>query len=364
MAVEAARLGVWHCDFPFEKIRFSTAISRSFGLPPSGEITREMLYSFIHPLDRPWVKRAFERCIDGGEDYEVEHRVVNALNGAVRWIRAVGRCYHDREGGPHHFDGIIWDITRKKEEQEHLRLKENELRLAMEKELAEALQLRERMLGIVSHDLKTPLSTIAMSANALREQVVGEPALKNVDRVLRNVERMRRLINELLDFARIRACGGVLVEAGPVDLHALCRHAVDEFAVAHPRWDIHLAMSGNGLGMWDGDRLTEVLSNLLCNAVQHGGGRSIRVDVHDKGGEVTLAVHNQGPPIPHKILPFIFDPYRQGEGRGESDARSVGLGLYIVQQIVLAHRGHIDAKSPDGDGTTFTVRLPRRLYDS
>src|SRR5262249_31799739 len=143
------------------------------------------------------------------------------------------------------------------------------------------------------------------------------------------------------------------------DLHALCRHVIDELAAAYPRTAISLDVSGDGRGAWDGDRLAQVLSNLLRNAIQHGGGGAIVVRVLDEGENVAITVHNQGPAIPADLLPFIFDPFRQGERRDARDAQSVGLGLYIVQQIVLAHGGQIYVWSPDRDGTTFTVRLPR-----
>jgi PAS domain S-box-containing protein len=359
LAVEAARVGVWYVDYPFDKIRFSTGISRSFGLPPGGELTKEMLYSYVHPEDRPRVQRAFERSMAEGQDYDIEHRAVNRSNGEVRWIRAVGRCFRDRDGKAHHFDGIVWDITRKREEQEHLRRAQEQLRLAMENELAEATRLREQLLGIVSHDLKAPLTTISMAASLLAGHVPCQGERKNIELILRSVERMKRLIHQLLDFARIRACGGVLIDPRPIDLHAVCRNLVDECSVTHPRHTIVFESSGDGHGVWDGDRLAEAFSNLIVNAIQHGAGGSIGVRVLDEGEYLSIAIHNQGPPISPQVLPCIFDPYRQGQRRGETDSPSVGLGLYIVQQIVLAHGGQVVAKSPDGDGTTFTIRLPR-----
>src|SRR5262249_17831988 len=148
-------------------------------------------------------------------------------------------------------------------------------------------------------------------------------------------------------------------EPTPVDLHALCRHAIDEAAGAHPSIAISLDVSGDAWGTWDEDRLAQVLSNLLGNAITHRDGGPISVRVSDAGANVAITVHNQGPPIPADVLPFIFDPFRQGEKHGKKLATSVGLGLYIVQQIILAHGGQVEVRSPDGDGTTFVVQLPR-----
>jgi signal transduction histidine kinase len=98
----------------------------------------------------------------------------------------------------------------------------------------------------------------------------------------------------------------------------------------------------------------------VANAVQHGEGGPISVRVRDDGDEVVVAVHNRGAPVPPELLPSLFDPFRRGQRRAEGQVKSVGLGLYIVQQIVRAHGGQVAIESPDGDGTTVTMRLPRR----
>jgi signal transduction histidine kinase len=180
-------------------------------------------------------------------------------------------------------------------------------------ELSEANLLRERLLGVVGHDLKTPLAAVTMAAELLRRDVADEGVTKRVDRILRCVGRMKRLIGQLLDFGRIRAMGGMPVEITPVDLHALCRHVIDELTGAPPRYAISLETSGDGWGVWDGDRLAQVLSNLVGNAIQHGGGGAVSLRVSDEGGNVAMA-----------------------------------------------HGGQINVESADGEGTTFAIRLPRR----
>src|SRR5262249_52874325 len=127
--------------YPFDKMSIRTGVKEGrevFGLPPVGEITREMSYAMIHPDDREWVKRAFEHAVEAGEDYEVEHRLVSP-NGEVRWVRSVGRCFHDPTGQPHHFDGVFYDITRRKRQEEErerllaeLSLAEERLRMVVE----------------------------------------------------------------------------------------------------------------------------------------------------------------------------------------------------------------------------------------
>jgi PAS domain S-box-containing protein len=348
--MQAVNVGVWYSDYPFSRVVISPGIKDYAGLPDA-EVSTEAFISANHPDDRESVRQAVARCIEKGEEYDIECRTVRATDGRLRWVRNVGRCFRDSEGKPYHFDGVTYDITERKEKEA-----ERERLLG---ELSEANLLRERLLGIVSHDLKSPLTSLTMTASLLDGEVTGEGAKKIGERILRSAERMKRLICQLLDFASIRAKGGLPVETTPVDLHALCRHAIDELAVAHPRNTISFEATGDCSGAWDGDRLAQVLANLLGNAIQHGGGSPITVRIVDEKANVAIRVHNEGKPIPPDLLPFIFDPFRQGEELGKTQSLSVGLGLHIVQQIVLAHGGQIEVDSRDGEGTTFTIHLPR-----
>jgi PAS domain S-box-containing protein len=349
--MKAVDVGVWYSDYPFAKVVISPGIRQHTGLPAE-EITIEAFLDANHPDDRERVRHAIKRCIENGEDYDIECRTVRPGDGRLRWVRNIGRCFPDRDGKPYHFDGISYDITKRKEEEAE--------RERLVGELSEANRLRERLLGIVSHDLKSPLSSIAMTASLLDGETAGDVAKRSGERILRSADRMKRLIGQLLDFANIRAKGVIPVVVVPVDLQALSRHLIDEMAVAHPGNCIELEVSGDCSGLWDGDRLAQVLSNLIGNAIQYGGGGAITLRIGDGKEDVTIEVHNEGEPIPADELAVIFDPFRQGEAHAKGQSLSVGLGLYIVQQIVLAHDGHIDVRSREGEGTTFAIRLPRR----
>jgi len=115
--------------------------------------------------------------------------------------------------------------------------------------------------------------------------------------------------------------------------------------------------SGDLRGKWDADRLTQVVTNLVGNAIQHGGGTPITLTGHEERESVLLAVHNGGAPIPQDVLPFVFEPLTRGHGEGAG--RSIGLGLFIARAIVSAHGGDILVSSSTDAGTTFTVRLPK-----
>lgn len=131
-----------------------------------------------------------------------------------------------------------------------------------------------------------------------------------------------------------------------------------EVRTAHRDADFRLETSGNLVGEWDADRLAQVVSNLFGNAIHHGGGTPVSITAQEEGDAVTLAVHNGGTPIPPEALPLIFEPFARG--RAVSATGGIGLGLFIARAIVSAHGGEIDVTSSSEDGTTFTVRLPKR----
>lgn len=226
-------------------------------------------------------------------------------------------------------------------------------------------EFREYLLATVGHDLRSPLSAIKMSADALLHRDLGEREHVTLARIVRSAERMGRMIEQLLDLARSRLGGGIPVDYGPADMGEICRRITEELSASHPGAVLNLRIRGQDTrGVWDGDRLEEVVSNLVGNAIQHGcpdGVGEVDILLLCEVEEITLQVRNGGPPIPAEVLPLIFDPFRRGrvdEGGGRS--RSLGLGLFIVQQIVVAHHGVIEARSSMMEGTLFTVRLPRR----
>jgi signal transduction histidine kinase len=232
----------------------------------------------------------------------------------------------------------------------------DQIAFAVDRKLA-ALE-RERFLGIVGHDLKNPLGAIKLTAAALQKRV-SDPALSSgLRRIGSSADRMERLIRQLLELARARSGSGIPVVRRPSDLARVARQVIEEIEAAHPGGSIALAVEGDVSGDWDPDRVAEVLSNLVGNAVQHGEG-AVDVRLSGEGDDVVAAVHNGGRAIPTAILPSLFDPFRRGDDRGPSRSPGVGLGLFISREIVRAHGGGIEVRSSDADGTTLTVRLPR-----
>jgi signal transduction histidine kinase len=252
----------------------------------------------------------------------------------------------DREGHAVMVAAAVVDITDLKRFEERLR---------------QTAEFRERFLGIVSHDLRNPLSIITLSATLLlRQETLPERALRLAQRISLNAEQMARMIGDLLDLTRGRLGGGIPIAPAPCDLGSLGRRVVSELEVAHPARELRLEARGDLRGEWDQDRLAQLLGNLLRNAVEYSPeGTPITLALQGEGAQVRLEVRNQGEPIPEELQPGLFEPFRRGETRGSSSTSGLGLGLYIVQQIAAAHGGGVEVRSTREEGTVFTVRLPR-----
>jgi signal transduction histidine kinase len=234
--------------------------------------------------------------------------------------------------------------------------------VAMEKtRLNEIGEFREQLIGIVSHDLRTPLSTILMAAQLLvQREGLGEHETQLARRITRSASQAVRLIEQLLDLTRSRLGGGIPIDPRPFDLNHVCRQLIGELELTHPDRSLRVDVRGDVKGVWDRDRLYQLLANLVGNAVVHGEPRSaIELRIDGSGDGVVIEVANRGEPIPPEMLPVIFDALRQGVTVQPARTHGLGLGLFIAQQIALAHGGAITATSSENDGTTFRVRLPR-----
>lgn len=234
--------------------------------------------------------------------------------------------------------------------------------VALEKSrLDERGKFRDRLIGIVSHDLRSPLNTIVLGASLLLEVGGLTPyTAKTLTRIHSAGERAERMISDILDYTQAHLGGGIRVQPKPNDLALIFKQVIDDLELAHSTYTFELVRFGDTRAEVDADRITQVLSNLLSNAINYSSsGSRIRIEIRGEETSVAFAVHNVGSVIPPDRLRDIFEPMQQvtpGAGHGK---RSVGLGLYIVESIVHAHRGALGVTSTEADGTTFTVTLPR-----
>jgi PAS domain S-box-containing protein len=221
-------------------------------------------------------------------------------------------------------------------------------------------EFEQQLIGIVSHDLRNPLQVIRFSAALGLKAAAGDARQsRHFERITSSSGRALRMIDDLLDFTRIRFAGGLTVEATQVDLHALTQRVVEEVVTTRPERKVEVETSGDGRGDWDPDRLHQIVQNLVSNALQHTTEDTpVRVRTRGEEDAVVLEIHNGGPGIPREDQAKLFEPFQRGT-RKSSSGRSMGLGLYITAHIVHAHGGSLQVESSDERGTTFRVRLPR-----
>lgn len=332
--------------------RVNKAYEEWFGLSQEqlrNQKIRDIIGDAAYAVLEPFVKRGL-----AGESLSFEQHDVPYRLGGKRDVR-VSFIAHREPGQPGAgYVALLQDITvqRRLEQERELHARR----------LQEQSEFEQQLIGIVSHDLRNPLGAILLGAERLKRTEEMEPnARKAVERIHASASRAVRMVKELLDFTQARLGGGIRLERNPVDIHALVRSAVQEVEEAHPSAHVLVMTSGNGQGAWDADRLSQVVQNLVTNAVKYGQPEApIEVTLDGGDDQVTLRVHNEGPPIPPERIPSLFQPLQRGTDDVDVASRSVGLGLFIVKAVVDAHQGHIDVSSAPGEGTTFTVTLPRQ----
>ncbi len=226
-------------------------------------------------------------------------------------------------------------------------------------ELSETLRLNELFTAVLGHDLRNPLGAILDSAGLLQRTSKDEVVRQSAARIVSSGRRMSRMIEDVLDLTRARLGGGIPLRRQECDLGQIVLRVFQEHAVALDGGRLETRQEGNLAGFWDADRLAQVASNLLGNALEHGDpGGLIPVSLSGLHPEVVILSVTSSGEIPQEVLPGLFDPFR-GARRHPGRREGLGLGLYIVQQIVLAHGGRVDVNTGAGQ-TTFLVQLPRR----
>jgi PAS domain S-box-containing protein len=326
-----------------------------------------------------WANRAELELLGYAEDEYVGHNIVEfhadrdriedmlarlARNETLRDCEARLRCkdgtikhvlIHSnvlfRDGQFVHTRCFTRDVTDRKRLEDELR-RQNE-------DLLRTVRFSEMFVGILGHDLRNPLSAITTAASLLNRRADTDKVARPAARILSSAGRMARMIDQLLDFTRIRLGQGLPLSRSENDLAEVCRIAADELDGDPGRIELHAL--GETVGSWDGDRLMQLVSNLVGNALAHGaptGPALVTVDGRQPE-QVKLTVTNAGAIRP-ETLQIIFEPFRSDKDRKEDQSSGLGLGLYISQQIVLAHSGSIEVRSTQEEGTCFTVRLPRK----
>jgi PAS domain S-box-containing protein len=313
-------------------LQVNPAFSEILGFAEDELVGRPVI-DFVHPEDRKRTR---------------EHK--NALVTGERTRKYLTRLRH-RSG---EYRWLSWNATADTESRRIIAAARD---VTDEKRRSE---FEQQLIAIVSHDLRNPLNAILLGASAvLAREDVDDRTARSVGRIRSSAERAVRMIQDLLDFTRARVGSGIPLSRRRVDLGAVVRQVVDEMEVSHPDREILVQVKGPADGDWDADRLAQVLTNLVVNAVSYSpAGSPVGVAIRGTRDAAEVEIHNDGPTIPPEARDRLFEPFRRGD-TGDRQG-SLGLGLFIAREIVRAHEGTIEVRSADGDGTRFVVRLPRR----
>lgn len=224
-------------------------------------------------------------------------------------------------------------------------------------------QANNLFLAILGHDLRTPLGAVSLGAEImLRSKEIGSKYTKISSRIFHSSKRAGKIIEDLLDFTRVRTTAGLSVKVASANLKEVCEGIIDELRIYHPERSIVFTTEGEFDGNFDATRIEQAFCNLVDNAAKHGALDSIvTIKLRRDASHGLLSIHNDGAPIDDNDLPHIFDPmtrYSKFAADEEGHNSGLGLGLYIANQIISAHKGKIEVISNYRDGTTFLIRLP------
>jgi PAS domain S-box-containing protein len=348
LATLATSDAIWDWDIGSGQVHWSENIYRLTGRAP-GEVPSALDWwaGQVHPEDRERVVRSLRAAVEGGEAHWSEEYRFQRADSSYMFVNDRGYVVRNERGQAVRMVGALQDVTDHK---------------LAEQEARRRAEFEQHLIGIVSHDLRNPLNAILMATTLLlKQEGLDEPRRRSLERILSSARRATRMLSDLLDFTQARLGGALPVKPHAMDLHELTRQVVEEVQLAHPDQHIVLEQHGDGRGEWDGDRLAQLITNLVNNALTYGQEHcAVRVRTLGRPDAVLLSVHNMGAPIPSELMPQLFQPLQRGNGKGMRGGHSIGLGLFIVRHIVDAHGGSISLDSTQENGTTFTVSLPRR----
>jgi PAS domain S-box-containing protein len=336
---------LWDWSPVTDRIHWGEATHTMFGYTPEEMGDLDWWAQQVHPEDRHAVVMGLRQVVESEEEesWSAEYRF-RRKDGTYAHVLDRGLVARDADGKVTRMIGSLMDITERKRTLDRMQ---------------EEAQFRERFIGILGHDLRNPLNAIALTARALRRRSVSPAQQQMAQRIEASAARMGNMISDILDLTRARLSGGIPLNVKSTRLPDLCQQVVEELSVAYPGRTITFETEGEGEGLWDPERLAQVVSNLVGNALEHGSPEGpIRVRCLDEPERQVLEVSNPGAPIPGHQVATLFDPFRQVSSR--SGRRSgLGLGLFIVRELVEAHGGQVSVRSSEAEGTTFTVVLPR-----
>ncbi|AMR30418.1 hypothetical protein A0256_02780 [Mucilaginibacter sp. PAMC 26640] len=338
-AIEAANVGTWFLNINTREFVVSQRLKEQFGYKPDDEVSYDMIANAIPEEYRRNVTDAVDKAIASGKNYEMEHPVISHADQKIQWVRAYGKLYPDSEGSLSHFSGIIMDIT----EQKHDEIRKNDF------------------IGMVSHELKTPLTSLSAYSQMLYSKARngGDPfTIGALEKVNSQVKKMSTMINGFLNVSRLES-GKIFLNKEQFRLDELVEEMIADARLTFNSHQITFIHSEPVTLIADMDKIGSVISNLLSNAVKYSPrGKNISLECRINGGDAMVSVKDEGMGIKPNDIDRIFERYYRVDSAHTQTVSGFGIGLYLCAEIVERHHGKIWVESEKAQGSTFYFTLP------
>jgi PAS domain S-box len=353
-------LGTWEWDIQNNKAYWSKEAYRIYGIDPGTEMNYRIAARHRHPDDFLSLEKALRDAVINKKPYHTNYRIIRA-DGEIRHIHGYGKVLYNKNGIPIKIIGSIQDITEQKKIEDVLQERMSQT-IAMNAELERANKNKDEFLSIFSHELKNPLSTIIASLSLF--EMTGSERSKKIETIIkRQVNHMCKLVDDLLDLARINQ-NKIKLNKESILLNELLMHLVEDIK---PEFDIKNIQLVAEIGQQpiylyaDPVRITQCVWNIMSNALKFTDeGGTVKLSMQKEGNEVLILIKDNGIGVSPGILPKLFEQFLQADDSTDTHNKNgLGLGLFIVKNIVEMHEGKVTANSEGlGKGAAFTIYLP------
>lgn len=338
MAIESGELAVWHLNEPLDKIIASARFNELFGFAADEEVPYAAAVNQILPEYRQMFQHAVEASFSSGADFKVEYPLIGFHDGKQRWVRSVGKYVEDKKNG-NYITGVMADITEQKMDE----IRKNDF------------------IGMVSHELKTPLTSLTLGIQMLEFKLKNseDPFIPStLNKAGSQVKKMNGLINGFLNISRLESSKLQIVKQ-EFDLNQLIAETIEDTIVTAAVDNIRFENKEPVFVHADKDKIASVISNLLSNAVKYSpNGTPVKIQCWQENGQAFFSIKDEGLGIRNEDLEKIFDRYYRVEDHGRKFISGFGIGLYLCSEIIQRHDGKISVESEFGKGSNFRFSIP------
>lgn len=345
-AVDSAGLGTWDYDPQTNELIWDKRCKEIFGLMASSPVDLYSYFEMVHPDDRIRVQDSIRetlRDIASGE-FDLEFRT--GVNDNIKWLKAKGRAYFNKQGAPIRFIGTLLDITVQK---------------VIDEATRELLAKKDEFISIASHELKTPITSLKMALQMIERNILGNDELRTtqvfVQKGIKQVDKLIELIKDLLDVTKIQA-GKLALKKTKFVLGDLIEECCEEMKIHSEKHELIMELENDIFIYADRNRLEQVIVNLISNAIKYSpDADKVLIKVSKEDQAIKVSITDFGIGIPQDKIAYLFDRFYRVDDKSQRYA-GLGLGLYISSEIVKRHHGHINIDSQEGKGSTFWFSIP------